>query len=330
MRIGITGATGILGQGLCDWLLHRRVSLVILARDTQKASDFFSQLDKGQVEIIQGDITDSDSLKQFVRGLDACVHLAALVNFGSWQEYYKVNVDGTTHLCQSIIKYNPACHLIFASTISSLEITFWNRIFTTKYARSKYLAESKINDFRTSYDLKATIFYPGYIYGPYDNRFIPSVIKFLRKKNAFLVSGGESNAPVIFIFDVCELIEKMINNSSISIGKKYLAVKSQPWGMHHFFSKVAQRSDLNIPRKKYSKFALYCLAVLVEVVWSLIKKNPPIARRHIHALTFNKFFDPTLAKKELSWIPSTDVDTGLSEAFQWLKKFEPQIFSNKS
>jgi len=97
MRIGLTGARGVLGTRL------------------------FSALSLKGHEILpfDGDIRDSSSLDPWVTGLDAVVHAAAIVPVRKVMDHLSVaisvNVGGTANVARAVAR-NPNCHLTYIST----------------------------------------------------------------------------------------------------------------------------------------------------------------------------------------------------------------------
>lgn len=314
MKVGITGASGNLGSSLCSWFSNKQFEIVCLLR-TSGSEKLFSNTAN-----IYGDITSTvDELRQFVENLDTCIHLAAAVGYVDRTTYQDVNVLGTQNLCDAICKYNPDCHLIFVSTISALKICFWNWPFATQYAKSKWRAEKLVENYKRNHGLKVSTVYPGYVYGSSDKRLIPEIVRFLQKKYAFLISGGEKNAPLIYSDDLCDLFERIAVNSQ-SIGKKYLAINVYPGGMHGLFSIVARHYNLPFPKIKLPKFLMYVCAILVEWVYQVLRKYPPFSRRHVHALTmsFSSRRYEYLNARGIGWSPKVDLEYGLISTLRYM------------
>lgn len=76
-RVLITGASGYLGGRLCIGLVHAGHTVVALVRATSVVKEL-----PPQVELVEGDVQDVQSLVEACRGCDYVIHAAALV--GSW------------------------------------------------------------------------------------------------------------------------------------------------------------------------------------------------------------------------------------------------------
>ena len=98
-RYFVTGATGFLGGELTKQLISRGHQTVALVRDPAKAS----LLRTLGVQIHQGDITDRESLRAPMTGVDGVFHCAAWYKVGvDPAEAERTNVDGTRHVLETM------------------------------------------------------------------------------------------------------------------------------------------------------------------------------------------------------------------------------------
>jgi nucleoside-diphosphate-sugar epimerase len=114
------------------------------------------------IEVIKGDITNADTLRQAVDGVEAVIHLAAILPPASERDRAKtfaVNVDGTTHLVRALEQFAPQAVLVFSSSISTYGDTTQEpppvRVSHAQRAIDVY-AESKIVGERVLRDSGAT------------------------------------------------------------------------------------------------------------------------------------------------------------------------------
>jgi nucleoside-diphosphate-sugar epimerase len=316
MKIGITGCTGGLGNSLTKYLISKNFTIKAFVRKTSIIDDL-KDLD---IEFIYGDISDPDSITEFVKGIDVCYHIAALVGNAKKEDYYKNNVLGTKNICEAILHHNPSCRLIYCSSIAIFRIKFYNKFIYSDYTNSKFQSEKIVNGYMLRKGLRATIIYPGYIYGPKDRNFLPLVIGLLKNNLKFLISGGEKNAPIIYINDLCELFY-LAGINDIAIGKKYIGVKSLDIGVHDFIKIIADKFNYKYPEKKYPRLPLVIITTIIECIYKLfnIKSRPPLTMRVVGFLSYNFTMNDDLALRELGWEPKTSVKEGLEIS---LKEFK--------
>ena len=74
------------------------------------------------IEVIKGDITNVDTVRRAVDGVDAVIHLAAIlppVSERNRAKTFAVNVDGTTHIVRALERLAPQAALVFSSSVST-------------------------------------------------------------------------------------------------------------------------------------------------------------------------------------------------------------------
>jgi nucleoside-diphosphate-sugar epimerase len=92
----VTGGTGLAGANICEQLIRRGDAVHALVRNPDEAR---ALADIG-VELVQGDITDSDDVLRAAKGCDAAIHSAALLGGSSQNidDFRAVNYDGTVNV----------------------------------------------------------------------------------------------------------------------------------------------------------------------------------------------------------------------------------------
>jgi len=303
MYIGITGATGGLGRRLVEYFARKNILLRVLVRDMEKSKNLFDT----NIEIVQGDLLDSDSLVRFVDGLHICIHLAAQVGKAAKKELINSNVIGTNNLCRAIEQSSPSCRLIYCSSIVVKNYRFYKRPFLSDYTISKCEAEKIVKKYEKK--IKITIIYPGF------RHFLPQIMQMLKYPIPFLIKGGEKNAPIIYVDDLCELFYLSAIND-ISIGKKYVSLEKNSMGMHDVIRLVAAKKGFTCPDKIYPRLPLVILIKLNSILHSLLGvKKLAINMRVINGLSARgKYFNN--AKNDLNWKQKVSISDGISRAIK--------------
>lgn len=312
MKIGVTGATGGLGKRFIETLIEKQnVEIRALVRTTSNIKG----LDTNRVELIFGSLEDTSSLEQFVHGLDVCFHFASCVSSVSKQELIATNVKGTQNLCNILLR-NSKCHLVYCSSIVVKNLNLFNRPFASDYTISKYYAEEIVK----KYDgrIPITTVYPGYIYGKYDRNLLPSIIKLLNANVNFLLDGGQKLAPLVYIDDLCELFWLCAIKKN-SIGKKYVGIPLNEFGMHHFIQMVGKELGVFYPEKVYPKLPFVIIVKLLEAKFSLFGgSHPKLTMRVVNGLSARaKFTDD--GHNDLGWKPQTVLGNRVKESVDFYR-----------
>jgi UDP-glucose 4-epimerase len=105
MKVLLTGAFGNIGHETVKHLLKQGHQVRCLDLDT-KANRLKARKFKGKVEIVWADITSRGDVEAALKGQDAVVHLAFILDV-MWSEFYpkearKVNVGGTINVIEAM------------------------------------------------------------------------------------------------------------------------------------------------------------------------------------------------------------------------------------
>lgn len=313
LNIGITGASGSLGKRLLRHLLNKHkdetnIRIHCLVRNPESIKSVASE----GCNIVEGDLHNTQVLQTFVNNLDVCVHLASLVGFATTKDYHHTNVLGTENLCAAIAGVNPECRLIYCSSITVLRRNKIFPWFNTAYANSKHAGELIVNEYQRQFKLCVNFIYPGLIYGPGDTHLLPNLKRHLKKGSMFFITGGEVNAPLIYIDDLCELFSYAIFHR-LENGKKLIGVGPQDVGIHRFIAMVATELGLSSPKVTLPKCIVSPTAIVLECIYRLLgKKNaPPISKRAVNFLSGQldpKFVASTNGQE---WTGKTRISEGL-------------------
>lgn len=151
----VTGGTGFIGAYIIKELVEKG-HVVRAIRRTDKLPFFISPEIYSQVEWVWGDVLDTVSLDEAMKGIDLVIHSAAIVSFhaSDRENLYKTNIDGTANVVNLAIENNVR-RLIHVSSVSALgrelqgarvdETKQWREArINTHYAVSKFRAEMEV------------------------------------------------------------------------------------------------------------------------------------------------------------------------------------------
>ncbi len=145
--LALTGTTGFVGQALLDQALADGLKLRALVRRPQPP--------RAGVEWVTGGLDDTAALRQLLRGTEAVIHVAGVVNDPA--EFERGNVAGTLSVIEAA-KTEGLARLIYVSSLSAREPEL------SAYGASKVRAEKLVQ----ASGLDWTIVRPPGIYGPRD------------------------------------------------------------------------------------------------------------------------------------------------------------------
>jgi nucleoside-diphosphate-sugar epimerase len=188
MKYFLTGATGFLGNVLARQLRAAGYEVHASVRNPQKANDLQSL----GVKLFAGDVTDKESMREAMQGVDGVYHVAGWYKIGARDKSpgEKVNVQGTRNLLE-LMKELGIRKGVYTSTLAVNsnthgELKDESYRFTgkhlTEYDRTKAVAHHIAEQF-IAQGLALVIVMPGGIYGPGDTSALRrNFIDFLRGK----------------------------------------------------------------------------------------------------------------------------------------------------
>ena len=119
MKVLLTGAMGNIGLSTLEALVVEGHDIVAFDLESPRARKLASRFD-GRVHFVWGDITDPESLRIALGGVDAVIHLAAIIPPSVERApdlAQRVNVDATLNLIAEMEASPTADRLVFASSV---------------------------------------------------------------------------------------------------------------------------------------------------------------------------------------------------------------------
>lgn len=210
--VGITGGLGFIGTNLIPELQEQLgVEVRVLDNGTNPSGD----MDVNSIELIEGDIRNSDDVKRFIKGLDAVVHLAAhtrvIDSIDDPVFNFESNVIGTFNIMEEIRTQNVP-RFVNASTggaiLGEVPPPITEDIAakpSSPYGASKLSVEGYCWAYSQSYGLAASSLRFSNIYGPHSKNkssVVAAFIKDIAEKQSVTVYGdGEQTRDYLYVKD---------------------------------------------------------------------------------------------------------------------------------
>jgi dihydroflavonol-4-reductase len=201
MKVLVTGATGFLGGAVVRALTRARYQVRALVRPTSAGAP---RLRRRKVEVVPGDVLDSDSVERAVAGVDAVVHVAAFMSFRPRDvaEVRLVNVEGSRRVLAAAVRRG--VRVLHTSSIATLGLTASPVVLDESSsapadAGGVPYVSSKIEAERLALDLAArgadvVVLNPGILMGAGDVHLTStrSIVACLQAPLLFYPAGGAS------------------------------------------------------------------------------------------------------------------------------------------
>ena len=188
MKDFITGATGFIGGRLARQLREAGHEVIAIVRNPAKAQDL-AQLG---VTLHQGDVTEKESMRKPMAGVDGVFHVAGWYKVGvrDKSQAYAINVQGTRNVLELMKELNIPKG-VYTSTLAVNSDTHGVEVderyhFTGKHISVYDQTKAEAHDVAAKMiaeGLPLVIVQPGLVYGPGDTSSVrTSFIQYLTKK----------------------------------------------------------------------------------------------------------------------------------------------------
>lgn len=191
-KILVTGADGFIGSHLVELLLKKNYNVRALVQYNSFSSwgwlDTISEKLNTNLDVVSGDIRDSNFINDIVKDCDAVLHLAALIaipySYKAPQSYIDTNILGTLNLLQASVRNNIRRFIQTSTsevygTAKFVPITEDHPLSgQSPYAASKIGSDQLAYSFFASFGLPVVILRPFNTYGPRQSAraVIPTII----------------------------------------------------------------------------------------------------------------------------------------------------------
>ena len=304
----ITGANGFLGSALARQLLEQGRRLRALVRPGSDRRNL-EQLD---LELVEGDLTDTASLQQSVKGCSDLFHVAA--DYRLWipdpARMYRTNVDGTRNLLRAAADAGVS-RIVYTSSVATLGInrdrTPANESTTVSladmvghYKRSKFLAEQAVWELFEQQGLPVVIVNPSTPIGPRDIKPTPTgriIVDTLRKKMPAYVDTGLN---IAHVDDVAH--GHLLAFERGKAGRRYI-LGGENLSLQTILGIICDYAALPPPRVRLPHNAVYPFAWLAEQ-WAQVSGKEPFATVDgVKMAQKFMYFSSDRAQQELGYTP---------------------------
>jgi UDP-glucose 4-epimerase len=224
LRILVTGGAGFIGSHLVKALVKAGHSVRVLDNFSTGSLENLGDI-AGSVELVVGDVRSYGVVEKAVKGVDAVIHLAALIDVAESIEkpdlYFDVNARGTYNIAKAC---KGVSVLVFASTCAvygepvKLPVAEDCTIAPkSPYAAAKVAGEAFIQAYSNLYGYRYAILRLFNVYGPKQSKaYAGVIIEFIKRVSRgeppIIFGDGEQTRDFIHVSDVVEAIIMAITN----------------------------------------------------------------------------------------------------------------------
>ncbi len=330
----VTGAAGFLGSHICDTLLERGDKVRALVLPGDKSVKYVPK----EVEVVEGDLTNINSLKKFFdvpEGTQTIViHCASMVtvNPGFSQKLLDINVGGTKNMIEMCLSHPECLKMVYVSSTGAIpELPKGEKIREVKnfnfddehivgwYSKSKAMATQEVLRAVRTKGLNACVVHPAGILGPKDFAVGQTTGVIMQIMKGEMPAGMEGSFNLCDVRDLADgcvaAADKGRSGECYILGNEEVTLKE-----------ICQMMKENAPDSKPPKFFIplgiaYRMAQFAEWRAKKTGKMPIMTTFAVYNLARNNSFDYTKAKKELGYKTRPYEDT-IRDEVAWLREVQ--------
>jgi NAD dependent epimerase/dehydratase len=323
LHILVTGADGFIGSHLTEMLLQKHKVRALSYYNSFNYWGWLEDLkENANLQVVSGDIRDSNFCRSIVKGVDAIYHLAALIaipySYISPDSYVDTNIRGTLNLCQAAHDHGNI-RIIHTSTSEVYGTAQYVPMDEkhpkqpqSPYSASKIGADMIAASFYHSFDLPVTIARPFNTYGPRQSAraIIPTIISQIAAGEKEIMVGDLSpKRDLNYVIDTCSGFMSLMDCAA-SIGKEVNICSNSEISMHNLFLMIKNIMNSEV------KFI-----------------TDPQRLRPQKSEVFRLWGDNTFIKSLVGYEPMTSLAEGLERTCSWflkrdnLKNYKSSIYN---
>jgi NAD dependent epimerase/dehydratase len=307
-RVLVTGAGGFIGSHLAERIAELGARTRCFLRYTSQGSEGWLAASplRSELEIVRGDIRDSESVLRAAADAEVIFHLAALVgipySYHSPRSYVQTNIEGTLNMLEAARRHGTE-RLVCTSTSEVYGSALYvpideNHLLQgqSPYSATKIGADKLAESYHRSFGVPVSIARPFNTYGPRQSSraVIPAIITQALARSSVKLGNLHTTRDFNFVSDVVE---------------GFIAIAEAP---------ATIGKTLNIGSGTETS-----IRELTEIIFELIGARCPVEveeqRLRPEASEVNRLCANNLLLSQLTaWSPKVSLREGLARTIEWI------------
>lgn len=325
----VTGGSGFVGKNFVKTLLDKGFKV--------KSFDIVdSDLEHENLEVIQGNICDKETVENACQGVDTVFHTAAIIGLKGGRavtkayrdQSYAINVEGTKGLLKALQKAGGKRFVYTASNSVIIEgkpiengnenAPYTNK-FNDLYTETKVVAEKWVLSQNGQNGVLTSSIRPSGIWGPGDQTmfrlFFEQIIA-----GIFLSRVGDGSALLdnTYVHNLIHgqiLAAQHLVEGGTSPGQAYFINDGDPVNMFDFSVPIIEACGRKMPSFKVPAILVKSIMVIWQELHFRLKfPEPPLPPLAIDRIAFHNYFSIEKASKDLGYSPLYTTQEGIKES----------------
>jgi nucleoside-diphosphate-sugar epimerase len=323
----ITGATGFVGGHLARACAERGWATRALVRAKTDAA----ALERLNVTVARGDMTDPAALRRAVDGVDVVFHCAAKVgDWGPVEDYRAVNVEGLRSLLEAC-RGRPLRRFVHLSSLGVYAARHHHGTDESEplperhvdgYTQSKVESEQLALRYARDENFPVAVLRPGFTYGPGDLTVLPKLLEALRAGRVRYLGSRDRAMNTIYVENLVDAMFLAAEKRG-AIGQVFNLTDGESVSKRRFIEALAD--GVGVPRPRPVPVPLWVARPLARWMEARARYHgateaPVLTQARVKFLGLNLEFSIEKARSELGYRPRFSFDEGMRRTVAWYKR----------
>lgn len=207
--VTVFGGSGFVGSQVVRALARAGHRVRVAVRQPGRAYDLLLLGDVGQIQVVQANIRDPDSVARAVEGAQACVNLVGVLYESGRQKFASLHAEGAGNVALAA-RAAGISRMVQVSSIGA------DPGSPSAYARTKAAGEAAVREALP----QAVILRPSIVFGPEDDFFNRFAAMAVMSPALPLIGGGKTRFQPVFVGDVARAVVAAVSDPACA-GKTY-------------------------------------------------------------------------------------------------------------
>ena len=315
MRVAVTGGSGVVGTAVTSHLVGSGHEVRALAHSTGSGA----KLGSLGATPVPGDVLDYDGVRSLVDGCEWVFHIAGVnqICTRDSNHMWQVNVEGT-RIVMDACRDARVSRMIHTSSVVTLgerkgevatESVSHRGFYLSEYERAKTEAERLL--FREAGSLDVVAVNPSSVQGP--GRATGTGRIFLNAARGRLPFLIDTTISLVDIDDCAR--GHVLAAERGAAGERYL-LSGATLTMRDAVDLLSAVTGHDVSPRFLPTGVVYAISVVVETVFRVIRRQPPICREAVRVIGHGHHYDGSRAARELG-LHYTPVEDTIRRTVEW-------------
>jgi dihydroflavonol-4-reductase len=280
----------------------------------------------GVQSVIQGDLSQPETLAAAVQNIDIVYNVAALYRQAGLPAaaYRQVNAEGVARLVEAAARAGVR-RVVQCSTVGvhgDIEAPPADENAPLRpgdvYQETKLEGERLATDAAARTGIELTIARPTGIYGPGDRRLL-KLFRGVAKRQFVMLGTGRIFYHLTYVTDVAEGL-RLCGEGPAAANRTYVLAGPEVTTLQELVVRIARQAAVPSATWRFPVWPVWLAGAACEAVCRPLGIEPPLYRRRVDFFTKSRAFRIDRARAELGYDPRVTLDDGIARTLAWYRE----------